>query len=98
MFVLPISWVHYPAVLIPFGIAAVIRVSDARAKRRIATLLAAALVVGAVAILWLPLLWLAIGLALVAVHRSSLAADLGARSARPGLGRPIAPPSGAAVG
>jgi hypothetical protein len=80
LFVLPISWVHYPAVLIPFGIAAVIRVTDTRAKRRIATILAVALVVGAVAILWLPLLWVAIGLALAAIH-------LG----RPSAGAEIAP-------
>jgi hypothetical protein len=71
LFVLPISWVHYPGVLIPFGIAAVIRVRDLRARRRIATLLAVALLVGAVAILWLPLLWVAIGLALAGVHRSA---------------------------
>ena len=64
----------------------------------IATLLAAALLVGAVAILWLPLLWAAIALALVAIHRSAQAAQLEAVAAPPGLGRPIAPPSGAAVG
>jgi hypothetical protein len=98
LFVLPISWVHYPAVLIPFGIAAVIRVTDPRGRTRIATLLAVALVVGAVAILWLPLLWLAIALALAAVHRSARAVQLEAVAGRPGLGRPIAPPRGAAVG
>jgi hypothetical protein len=71
LFVLPISWVHYPAVLIPFGIAAAIRVEDARARNRISTLLAAALVIGALSILWLPLLWIAIVLTLGAVHGSA---------------------------
>jgi hypothetical protein len=101
LFVLPISWVHYPAVLIPFGVAAVIRVTDTRARARIAGTLAAALLVAAVSILWLPILWLAIGLALVAVHWSAGAARSDAPSAPSGAAaanRFIAPAAGAAVG
>jgi hypothetical protein len=75
LFVLPISWVHYPAVLIPFGIAAVIRESEPRARTPIATILGAALLVAAVSILWLPLLWLAIALTLLAIHRSGGASE-----------------------
>ena len=71
LYVLPVSWVHYPAVLIPFGVAAVIRVADARTRTRVIALLGAALVVGAISILWLPILWVAIGLALLAIHRST---------------------------
>jgi hypothetical protein len=60
-------------VLIPFGIAAVLRCGDARVRSRVSALLAGALVVGAIAILWLPLLWVAIGLSLVAIHQSTAA-------------------------
>ena len=57
-----------------------------------ATLLAASLLVGAVAILWLPLLWVAIGLALAAVHGS-------VPSGSPaGDDRRVAPAVGPAVG
>jgi hypothetical protein len=73
LFVLPISWVHYPAVLIPFGIAAVIRVTDVSTRMRVTWLLGAALLVAAVSILFLPLLWIAIGLVLAGIHESKVA-------------------------
>jgi hypothetical protein len=73
LFVLPISWVHYPAVLVPFGIGAVIRMTDDRERRVVAGLLGSALVVSAVAILFLPLLWIAIALVMAAIHRSARA-------------------------
>jgi hypothetical protein len=82
LFTLPISWVHYPAVLIPFGVAAVLRVPDVPARTRVALLLGAALVVAALALLWLPLLWLAIGIALVAIRRS---ASVTRGASRPGV-------------
>jgi hypothetical protein len=85
LFVLPISWVHYPAVLIPFGVAAVIRTPSTGGRARVVALLTAALVIAALSILWLPLLWVAIGLALAAIHLS----------ARPSC---VAPAVGAAVG
>jgi hypothetical protein len=68
--ILPVTWFHYPSALIPFGIVALLRVADPRARRRVTGLLGAAMVVGAVAIVGLPLLWLAMGLVLVAVRAS----------------------------
>jgi len=80
---LPISWIHYPAAMIPFGAAAVLRTTGARervpadarraiarAVRDIRSLVAAAVVIAAAAIVVLPLMWLAVGLCLAAVHRS----------------------------
>jgi hypothetical protein len=88
LFVLPISWIHYPAVLIPFGIAAVLRTQAGPARTRVSALLASALVVGAVSILWLPLLWVAIGLALVAVHQSA-ASTTGLTFVAPAVGAAV---------
>jgi hypothetical protein len=86
LFVLPISWVHYPAVLIPFGVAAVLRVHDPDARRHVAALLSGALVVAVLALLWLPLLWLAIGIALIAIRRSTLVTSGTARDGIPSSG------------
>jgi hypothetical protein len=71
--VLPVTWYHYPSALIPFAIVAFLRagaVGRAPAQR-VRLTAAAAAVVAAVAIVWLPLLYVAIGLVLVAVRMSS---------------------------
>ena len=76
--VLPVTWYHYPSALIPFAIVAVLRsraLPPALAQRVVLTVGAAA-VVAAIAIAWLPLLYLAIGLVLVAVRMSRPDRDL----------------------
>jgi len=67
---LPVTWFHYPSAMIPFAIAAVLRSHGTDAGGRVRALIAAALVVAAVAIALLPLIWVAIGLVLVAVRTS----------------------------
>jgi hypothetical protein len=72
--VLPVTWYHYPSALIPFAIVAVLRsrvLPPALAQRVVLTVSAAA-VVAAIAIAWLPLLYVATGLVLVAVRVSRL--------------------------
>ena len=72
LFLLPVSWIHYPAALLPFGAAAVLRVQarDPATRRRVRLLATAAILAAAAAIAWLPSLWLALGLGLAAVHES----------------------------
>jgi hypothetical protein len=73
--VLPVTWYHYPSVLIPFAIAAVMRsVGIGDAGRQVGILVIAAAVTAALALAWLPLLYAAIGLTLFAVHMSANAA------------------------
>jgi hypothetical protein len=67
---LPVTWFHYPSAMIPFGLAALFRGRGTPAARRIRILIAAALVVAAVAIAFLPLIWVAIGLVLAASRTS----------------------------
>ena len=68
--ILPVTWYHYPSALLPFGLAALLRSRGTAHARTTAPLLIAAGVIAAVAIAWLPLLWVAIGLVLAAVHVS----------------------------
>jgi hypothetical protein len=69
--VLPVTWYHYPAALIPFAIAAAARSAMAqRDDGRTRWLLLAAGVTATVAIAWLPLLYVAVGLGLAGVHTS----------------------------
>ncbi|HUQ77847.1 MAG TPA: glycosyltransferase family 87 protein [Patescibacteria group bacterium] len=72
LYLLPISWIHYPAALLPFVAAAVLRAhaNDRRAIRLVWRLAALALFAGAVSIAWRPSLWLAVAFALLAVHAS----------------------------
>jgi hypothetical protein len=73
LFLLPVSWIHYPAALLPFGAAAVLRAQggDPVVGRRVGALAAGALVAGALSIAWMPSLWIAVALALLAVHASA---------------------------
>jgi hypothetical protein len=66
---LPVTWYHYPSAMIPIAVAAMLRASDEQ-MRPVAFVVAAAAVVAAVALVWLPLLWVAIGLVIVAARVS----------------------------
>ena len=69
---LPVSWIHYPAALLPFGVAAVLRAREAGTptRRQVRFLAIAALLAAAFSVTWMPSMWLSIGLALAAVHVS----------------------------
>lgn len=77
LYLLPISWIHYPAALLPFVAAAVLRAhaDKRRAIRAVWTFATLALFAGAVSIAWRPSLWLAVAFALLAVHASVGAAS-----------------------
>jgi hypothetical protein len=66
---LPVTWYHYPSAMIPIAVAAMLRASDEQG-RSVAVLVTAAAVVAAVALVWLPLLWVAIGLIVMAARES----------------------------
>jgi hypothetical protein len=68
--VLPITWYHYPAALIPFTIAAVARSSGTTSGARTGYLLLAAGATATVAVASLPLLHVAIGLGVAGVAAS----------------------------
>jgi hypothetical protein len=68
---LPVSWIHYPAAMIPFGAAAVLRSTGRPSGRRAGLLAAAAVLMAVIALAWLPLMWLAVLLCLAAVHVSA---------------------------
>jgi hypothetical protein len=66
---LPVTWYHYPNAMIPVAIAAWLR-ADQGSLRRVRGVIIGAMVVAAVAIAALPLLWVAIGLVILAVRWS----------------------------
>jgi Glycosyltransferase family 87 len=66
---LPVTWIHYPAALIPFAVAALLR-SEGRDGARVRLLVGAAVVIAGASLLWLPLLWVAIALVLGGIHVS----------------------------
>ncbi|MEO5884277.1 MAG: glycosyltransferase 87 family protein [Candidatus Limnocylindrales bacterium] len=70
---LPVTWYHYPAALIPFGIAALARASraDIVTRRRTVICTLGALISAVAAIAFVPLIWVAVALLLIAVHRSA---------------------------
>lgn len=69
--VLPVTWYHYPTVLIPFAVAAAARARGTPAAPRTTALIAAAAVVATLSIGWVPALWLAVALGLAAVALSA---------------------------
>jgi len=73
--VLPVTWFHYPSALIPFAIAFLLRARNGPAARATSACILAAAVVAALAIGWLPLLYVAIGLVLVAGRLSRATAE-----------------------
>jgi hypothetical protein len=66
---LPVTWFHYPSAMIPFGLAALLR-AEPSAAGRVRLAIVGALAVAAVAIAVVPLIWVAIGLVLVAARLS----------------------------
>jgi hypothetical protein len=82
---LPVTWYHYPSALIPIAIAAWLR-ADQASLGRVRLSIVAAMVVGAVAIAALPLLWVAIGLVILAVR---LSRPVAARSGAVAPERPV---------
>lgn len=67
---LPVTWYHYPAACLPLAIAALLRARGTPAFRSTLGFVAAAGVVAALALVVLPVLWVAVGLLIVAVRRS----------------------------
>ena len=67
---LPVTWVHYPAAMIPFGVAALLR-ADGPAATTTRVLMSGAIVVAGASLFWLPLLWVAVGLAIAGVRASA---------------------------
>jgi hypothetical protein len=72
--VLPVTWFHYPAVMIPFAVAAVLRARGSAVATQVSGLVAGALVLSVVAIAVLPLIWVAVALAIAAVRVSAAGA------------------------
>jgi hypothetical protein len=70
--ILPVTWFHYPAAMIPFALAALLRARHTREAGRVAALVTVATVVSIVAISALPLVWLAVGLVIVATRLSAV--------------------------
>jgi hypothetical protein len=69
--ILPVTWFHYPAAMIPFALAAILRARGSTAATRVAGVVGAALAISIIAIAVLPLIWLAVGLVIVAVRIST---------------------------
>lgn len=67
---LPVTWYHYPSALLPIAVAAMLRASGPD-MRRVSILVTAGAVIAAVALVWLPLLWVAIGLIVAAARASA---------------------------
>jgi hypothetical protein len=70
LFILPITWYHYPAALLPFGIAAMLRAWGTPAAAWVALGLGGACVLAAAGLVWPPFLWVAIALVVAAAWRS----------------------------
>ena len=67
---LPVTWYHYPSAMLPIAVAAILRVSGPD-TRRVSLLVAAGAVVAAISLVWLPLLWVAVGLIVAAARASA---------------------------
>jgi hypothetical protein len=70
LFILPVTWYHYPAALLPFGIAAMLRAWGTPVARWVALVLAGACVLAAAGLVWPPVLWVAVALVVAAAWRS----------------------------
>src|SRR5207245_3545997 len=71
--ILPVTWYHYPSALIPFALAALLRSRGSPQARTTQLLIVASALIAAIAIAWLPLLYVAIGLLLAGVRVSQRA-------------------------
>jgi hypothetical protein len=67
----PITWFHYPVALLPFGAWAWVVVRHGNGRAAVAALLGGAIVLAGAAIVAPVVVWLAVGLVLVAVLRAS---------------------------
>ena len=67
---LPVTWYHYPSAMLPIAVAAMLRASGPD-TRRVSLLVAAGAVVAAISLVWLPLLWVAVGLIVAAARASA---------------------------
>jgi hypothetical protein len=81
--ILPVTWFHYPAAMIPFAMTALLRARGTAAATQVGGLVAAAVVVSVVAIAALPIFWVSVGLVIAAVRLSATGAidPLGRRAA-----------------
>lgn len=68
---LPVTWYHYPSALTPIALAALLRAPVER-RDRVRVLVLAAGVTAAVALLALPLLWVAVALVIAATVTSKV--------------------------
>jgi hypothetical protein len=91
---LPVTWYHYPSAMAPIALAALLRAPPNRQRRLRLTILLAGLV-AAVAIAFLPLLWLAVGLVIYAAFASRPSPDDAVVT--PLAGQPVAAGDGAAT-
>jgi hypothetical protein len=71
LLILPVTWFHYPSALMPFAIAAVARAAATPAASRTGLLVIAALTVASLSIAWVPGIWGAVALLIVAVAASA---------------------------
>lgn len=67
---LPVTWYHYPSAFIPMAIACLLRCPPP-ATRTVRLLVIGAGVMAALALAWLPLVWVAIGLVVLAARASA---------------------------
>ncbi len=67
---LPVTWYHYPSAMLPVAVAAMLRATEPD-TRRVSALVTAGAVVAAISLVWLPLLWVAIGLIVAAAQASA---------------------------
>ena len=67
---LPVTWYHYPSAMLPIALAAMLRASGPD-TRRVSLLVAAGALVAAISLVWLPLLWVAVGLIVAAARASA---------------------------
>jgi hypothetical protein len=73
--ILPVTWFHYPAAMIPFALVALLRARGTPGAGRVAALVTAATVISIIAISALPLVWVAVGLVIAADRLSIAVAD-----------------------
>ena len=66
---LPVTWYHYPAALMPVAIASLLRATDDRVRPTL-LMVGGAVAVGTVAVAWLPLLWVAVAMVVAAARVS----------------------------
>ncbi len=80
--ILPVTWFHYPVALLPVALVAWLRCGQGQ-RRRVLAALIGAIVIGALAVPLPVLVWLAVGLVLVAVRVSRPPGSRAAMPTRP---------------